>query len=86
MTPYLVRPISIIEDSLFNNSKFSGPKFLADFDGFRANDVLPGDFDAGVVMYRVRGWGEINLTLEEQDRNKTSFMDCAKLFFSLVLK
>ena len=81
-----MRPISIIEDSLFYNSKFSGSKFFANFDGFRADNVLPGDFDPGVVMDRVRGWGEINLTLEEQDGNKTRFMDCAKLFFSLVLK
>ena len=63
-----MRPISIIEDSLFYNSKFSGSKFLADFDGFRADDVLPGDFDTGVVMDWVRRWGEIHLKLEEQDR------------------
>ena len=55
---------------MFYNSKFSRSKFLADFDGFRADNVLPGDFDAGVVMDRVRGWGEIDLKLENKTEIK----------------
>ena len=45
-----MRSVSVIENSLFNDSEFSGAQLLADLDGLRADDVLPRHLDSGVVL------------------------------------
>jgi hypothetical protein len=53
--------VSVIENSLFNNSEFSGAQLLADLDGLGTDDVLPRNFDSGVVLNVVGRGRQVNL-------------------------
>jgi len=51
---YLMCSVPVVENSLLNDSKFSRPQLFTDLDGLRADDVLPRDLDAAVVLDMVR--------------------------------
>jgi hypothetical protein len=46
----LVCTVSIVEDSLLDDTELSRPELLADLDRFRTDDVLTRYLDAAVVM------------------------------------